>query len=106
MTTTNTAYLAFGIVLKEEDASYNDEFSDAVHASAALALEYFGDTNGCTRILCIKPSVRQTDWFPARLQQSDLAGDPIWVALLLDFCNRHNMGMEATPSWLLFHTSV
>lgn len=106
MTTDTTAYLAYGVVLQEEDIDYPDEFGTAVSASSALALECFGDSSECTRILCIEQSVFKTQWHPQRLLPDNLAVDPNWDGLLLRFCGQHNKKMEATPGWLLFHTRL
>lgn len=106
MTTETTAYLAYGVVLQEDDVSYPDVVGAAVDASNALALECFGDSSECTRILCIKQAVFETHWRPQRLLPGNLAVDPNWDGLLLRFCGNHNKKMEATPSWLLFFTRL
>lgn len=106
MTTETTVYIAYGVVLQEDDVGYPDPFATAVDAAHNVSLECFGDANDCTRILCVESSVIKTQWQPLVLELHNFLASAHWDALLQDLCKQHDKKVAGDPSWLLFFTRL
>lgn len=102
MSTSTTAYIAFGVVVEEPESDAYPGPLDNIRCNDVVSVELSGDDSELTRIVCIRESVYKSEWGQTVIPAAALVNPGNWESILLRRCAELGAKPKTVPCWSLF----